>query len=340
MKFVFDQIVSKPTRVSNYSAESKPRKDIMKIMVEDGCVPMSVYKRINIRKMTALNIIRYYFLMALKIKKDDTLYYQFPIMRSCMPYFILLLSVLKKKGVKIVSIVHDLEYMRNKSDFVYKARILNCIRYADLVIVHTPAMKEHLESEGFNNEIRVLYLFDYLTSDKRIDPMYARTHRNEIVFAGNLGKAPFLRELNDYNFRKISFNLYGLNADVDFHEGLYKGVFHPEEVSTLKGGWGLVWDGDSMDTCSGLPGNYLRYNAPHKLSLYIASGIPVIVWKESGLANWIINNHLGIAIKSIKELDDILPQINEDTYCAIQENVRIYSELLRKGEMILRVINK
>lgn len=338
MRYIFDQIVSKPTLVTNYSAESKPRKDIMKIMVEDGCVPISVYKRINLRKMTVLNIIRYYFLMALKIKKGDTLYYQFPIMRSCMPLFILLLSTLKKKGVKIVCIVHDLEYMRNQSDFAYKTRILNCIRLADLVVAHTTAMKKHLEDEGLSNEIRVLYLFDYLTPDKGIDSLYARNHRNEIVFAGNLGKAPFLRELNDYNFRNISFNLYGLNSEIDFHEGLYKGVFHPEEVSALKGGWGLVWDGESMDTCLGLSGNYLRYNAPHKMSLYIASGIPVIVWKESGIAEWISNNHLGIAIKTIKDLDDILPEIDEDYYCAIQENVRRYSAFLREGKMILNVM--
>ena len=33
-----------------------------------------------------------------------------------------------------------------------------------------------------------------------------------------------------------------------------------------------MWDGNSIDTCSDIYGEYLRINNPYKLSLYIAAG--------------------------------------------------------------------
>ena len=56
----------------------------------------------------------------------------------------------------------------------------------------------------------------------------------------------------------------------------YFGSFLPDELpAALEGGFGLVWDGDSAETCSGVFGEYLRYNNSHKASLYLASGFPL-----------------------------------------------------------------
>ena len=49
----------------------------------------------------------------------------------------------------------------------------------------------------------------------------------------------------------------------------------------MEGSFGLVWDGISVETCAGVYGEYLKVNNPHKTSLYLASGIPVIIWKEA-----------------------------------------------------------
>ena len=50
----------------------------------------------------------------------------------------------------------------------------------------------------------------------------------------------------------------------------YKGKFSPENISFIEGNWGLVWDGDQLETCHGKLGEYLRINSSHKISLYIA----------------------------------------------------------------------
>ena len=55
----------------------------------------------------------------------------------------------------------------------------------------------------------------------------------------------------------------------------------------MEGNWGLVWDGNSIDTCSGNFGEYLRLNAPFKFSLYLAAKRPVVVWRESAMAEYV-----------------------------------------------------
>lgn len=119
----------------------------------------------------------------------------------------------------------------------------------------------------------------------------------------------------------------------------YMGSFKPDNVSFIKGGWGLVWDGDSLSTCTGMIGRYLKYNASHKLSLYISAGVPVILWKESGLSEWITNNKLGIAINSLQELDVVLAEITMDEYEEIQRNVMEMSKKLREGGMLLSALS-
>lgn len=52
---------------------------------------------------------------------------------------------------------------------------------------------------------------------------------------------------------------------------MYKGSFKPEQIDHIHGSWGLVWDGNSIEGCEGELGNYLKINAPHKISLYIAA---------------------------------------------------------------------
>ena len=57
-------------------------------------------------------------------------------------------------------------------------------------------------------------------------------------------------------------------------------------------------------------GEYLQYNAPHKMSLYIRCGLPIIVWEKAGLAPFVKKNNVGICISSLTELEDILPKIS------------------------------
>ena len=68
----------------------------------------------------------------------------------------------------------------------------------------------------------------------------------------------------------------------------YCGQYKPEELpEKLEGGFGLVWDGDDLGACTGVFGEYMKYNNPHKTSLYLASGLPVIIWEKAAMAKYI-----------------------------------------------------
>ncbi|UZW66162.1 hypothetical protein OC195_19990 [Priestia flexa] len=99
----------------------------------------------------------------------------------------------------------------------------------------------------------------------------------------------------------------------------------------IEGSYGLIWDGESTETCTGLTGNYLKYNNPHKTSFYLSCGLPVVIWKEAALAPFIAENNLGIIVTSLKEMDDIISNISDKEYSIMKNNVLEVAEKVRNG---------
>ncbi|SPC35703.1 hypothetical protein [Pseudolactococcus paracarnosus] len=77
-------------------------------------------------------------------------------------------------------------------------------------------------------------------------------------------------------------------------------------VKGHENGIGLVWDSDSDHDTS-----YQRYQnikSPHKLSLYLAAELPVILPTFSPFSNFILDNQLGACITDLSELPLRYPQ--------------------------------
>ena len=122
---------------------------------------------------------------------------------------------------------------------------------------------------------------------------------------------------------------------------VYNGSFSPEElVSHLEGSFGLVWDGISAETCAGAFGEYLRINNPHKLSLYLAAGLPVIIWKEAALAPFVAENKVGFAVSSLYEIRDVVDRLPDNEYQTMKENAKQIGLHLRKGQYLLTALSK
>lgn len=102
----------------------------------------------------------------------------------------------------------------------------------------------------------------------------------------------------------------------------------------------MIWDGNSLKMCEGLYGEYLKYNNPHKLSLYIVSGLPIIVWNKAAIADYIIENNLGITISSLEEIEEKISNITEKEYKIMKENVLKLQEKIKKGEVLKQILNK
>ena len=246
------------------------------------------------------------------------------------------LSKLKRdKKVKFISLVHDVEELRKSLyNNYYKNEFNFMLSIADSIIVHNDTMKAFFIKKGIpENKLVSLKIFDYLM-DKEATSKNVIFER-AISIAGNLdiNKSAYIAQLGKLG---IIVHLYGPNFShslEQYQDIQYHGSFPASEIpNQLNSGFGLVWDGNSIDTCSGDFGEYLQYNNPHKLSLYLASGIPVVIWDKAAEADFVRKHNLGICVSSLSELKDKLEQISEKNYQEMIKNVANISTLLRYGE--------
>ena len=115
----------------------------------------------------------------------------------------------------------------------------------------------------------------------------------------------------------------------------YQGSYSPTALcEAMNGDFGLIWDGVSCEECSGNDGQYMKINNPHKLSLYISCGLPIITWKEAAIAEFIEKNGIGFAVNSLAEIDDVLGNMTRKEYEKYRNNVLEIMRDVRKGEYV------
>ena len=244
------------------------------------------------------------------------------------------LRAIKDKNIKIISVVHDVEELRafRYSDY-YAREFQTMLDLADILIVHNETMKQwfinqHIEAD----KLISLEIFDYLQENQ---PLQKPLFEKSITIAGNLdtAKCGYLRQLGQ--LKNIRIHLYGPNFDEHLREAPnieYHGSFPADEIpGQLNRGFGLVWDGESIAGCEGQAGQYLRYNNPHKLSLYLSSGLPVILWKGAAEAPFVESRGMGICVDSLEELENRFKSLSESDYRKMAENAEKTGALLRKG---------
>jgi hypothetical protein len=244
------------------------------------------------------------------------------------------LKTLRKKGVKFVCLIHDVEKLRAfRYNGYYQREFEFMLDIGDFFIVHNNVMKAYFESLGISSQkIIVLEIFDYLLKNEINNTI---EFEKSIAIAGNLDttKCGYIGELKALHQLKI--NLYGINFNESMREYkniVYHGVFPPDDVpKQLTRGFGLVWDGESIMGCVGKSGQYLKYNNPHKLSLYLASGIPVVIWKDAAEASFVEENKLGYCVTDLKEAEQRILKCSRENYVDFQKNVLIVGEKIKSG---------
>jgi hypothetical protein len=243
---------------------------------------------------------------------------------------------LKRKNVHFICLVHDVEALRSYRDNAYyQKEYQEMMSIADVLIVHNKRMKEYFIQQGVSEQkIISLDIFDYYTESTGQDKGDIKGYKN-IIIAGNLdsGKSKYIANL--YLLNQIDIQLFGPNCSnklLNYSNIHYHGVKPADELpNLLNSGFGLVWDGDSIITCDGPSGKYLRFNNPHKLSLYIASGIPVIIWKEAAEADFVEKNNLGISVSSLKEAEEKVNACSEEQYQLYRHSVYVVQKQLQEG---------
>lgn len=288
------------------------------------------------------------------LHSDDVVFYQHPmygnrILKEMIP------GIKKKKKCKFVAVIHDLESLRKgveglKADNSKTNQIADgvLLRHFDKIICHNKYMKRYLMEQGFDaSRLISLDIFDYLGKSTR-----KQTTKSVIpscAIAGNLSKGKcgyiykiFDEQKNGKN-KTLQMHLYGsyYEKGEEFSNVIYHGSFKPEELPEhLEGDFGLVWDGTSAHTCTGNTGEYLRFNNPHKVSLYLASNMPVIVWREAAIADFVLENGVGLTIDSLYELEELIRNVTVEQYNNMCKNVEKISKRLRQGYYFRRAVEK
>ena len=118
-------------------------------------------------------------------------------------------------------------------------------------------------------------------------------------------------------------------------------MFSPDEIAKhIRGSFGLVWNGNSIHECAGHFGQYLLYNNPHKTSLYLLCGLPIIIWDKAAIATVIKERRLGICISSLEELDVKLRDLSEEDYQLMVKNVAEIRDRIMSGGFLKSAMEK
>ena len=282
-----------------------------------------------------------------QLKFGDQLLIQFPMLHHSF-FTTRLVRKIQRRGVQVYFIIHDLEALRYANlDTVplkHKIRVhlqeSSLLKVADGVIAHNPIMKSVLLEKGLpEHKLVSLEIFDYLIPNYQEKDGLSKDQ--PIIVAGNLAqeKAGYLYQLP----ARPAYNLYGVGFDESraLANETYFGSFLPDELpAALEGGFGLVWDGDSAQTCSGVFGEYLRYNNSHKASLYLASGFPLVVWKQSALSRFVLENGCGIAVESLHDLKATIDYLSDEDYQDLVEKTKYIGKKIRDGFFLTNALNK
>lgn len=328
-------IISKSFGNEN-NAGSKAPDDIIHITEKMGFQPLFI--RQPSEKNASLTL-------GYKIRRQISYYHQWSALRKAIPQGSMILLqnmdyretgdietlqyLHNSKHVKIICFIHDINELRSDYNTQYLRRhFREVLKVSDQIIIHNSSMQQYMQTIGVPEEkLIILQIFDYLLPSvpENHTVSFGDTDPCSVIIAGNLDslKSAYLAHLKE--LQDVHFRLYGSNLSDNIKSGniTYAGSFQPDEIPYhLNGRFGLVWDGTSINTCDGITGRYLRYNNPHKLSLYLAAGIPVIVWTESAVSSFVLSHHVGYAVSDLHDLGSLLSSISESEYEQCIQNIR------------------
>lgn len=323
------------------SAAGKAKIDCEKVMEQSG------FKNLGLERTTTPSSFKGFFLTLagvvlglLRLPTGSTLVLQYPTKK----YYNFMLSIARLKKCKVITIIHDLRsHRKQKMDISNEMSLLN---KNDVIITHNVKMSAWLRENGLNCRLVELEIFDYFNDSDSTENTPGKPGYN-IIFAGQLDqrKNGFLYAIDSLPDIDYGFNLYGPGFDgsalpentiVD-----YKGVFPASEiVSRIEGQFGLVWDGISVDECAGSFGEYLKINNPHKTSMYLRAGIPVIIWDQAAMAKYVLDNNAGLAVSSLADIKDALARLSAEDYAKMKENAEAIAAKVGSGFYLTTALEK
>ena len=323
------------------SAGDKAKTDIEAVMQRMG------YRNLGLSQNRSKNAVRAYLHTlasvlrgVARLKKDDIVVVQYPLKK----YYDFVVKKAVSRGAKVVTVIHDLGSFRRRKLTVEEE--IARLNLSSVIVVHSEAMRDWLRDHGVNTAMVVLGLFDYLsTASVPTSEIKAGIEkRPELVFAGNCSPSAngWIYELAAAD-PSVDLILYGGGVDDEKSTPNIKPQGYVDSdklIEETKGDYGVVWYGSSINEGAGALGEYLKYNAPHKTSLYLRAGLPVIIWDQAALAEIVSRLDVGLCVPSLRDIGKVLAAITPERYARMRANASAVAARLAKGRFIEEALNK
>lgn len=272
-----------------------------------------------------------------KLRKGDVLVIQYQ-----MRLYQEICRAAHRRGARIICLIHDLDSFRDKK--LTPEQEIPLLNMADVILTHNHNMRRWLSAHGCRVEMIDYEIMDYLPGESA-EPHPAKPNGDySLFFVGNLSPAinDFLYQLADIMPERDIY-LYGSELDVtkaatrpNMH---YMGLVDDHEIiARHSGDFGLSWYGLSLNDGIGKVGEYMAYNNPHKVGLYLRCNAPVVVWKQAGRARLIEHENIGLAVSSLRELNSALTNLTPEDYNKMISNVACINRKLKEGYFLHKAL--
>lgn len=311
--FISDRLIY--SKSSN--ADGKAMKDIYLLLKKNEYKNLRIGNNNETLMYKIINEL-YLYCYILSLKKQDIVFYAIPNNFTRIKIISLIKRVKRFSTICFINDLNSIRYEPINKKLLRKE--LNILQNSDCILAPNCNSCEILQNKyQIKKNILPVTVWDYLTT---FSPIKLEVNKNfrDIVFAGNLNKSPFIYELKNV---PLKFYLWGKGYNESQISNIeYCGISTPDKIIPLisQYSWGLVWDGPSVNSCTGGLGKYLEFNNSHKCGLYLASRIPIIVWEKSGMASFVIQHKVGICVKSLYEAANIINSLSMYQYLEYKKN--------------------
>lgn len=258
-----------------------------------------------------------------KLGYGDVVVYQSPTWNG-REYDQAFIKKCKILNTKLITFIHDVPPIMFPSNYYLMPEYIEMYNQSDLVIVPSEQMKERLIQEGLTvKKIIIQGMWDHVHNYPLKQPQCEK----KLFFAGSVERFEHLINWNyptpleifsesnqESNSKNISFR--GWKTD-------------PELLFALsEGGFGLVW-GTSENPAD--EADYYHLNISHKVSTYLAAGIPVVVPSYLSNASYIKEKGLGYVVDNLEEASHLVAETSAPDYQEMVDNVSKVSYALKEG---------
>jgi hypothetical protein len=305
-------------------------KDIERVLIREGFKPLLFPFHFDFSLKAKIMRSFYLFRLLFALPSRAVIVFQFPLYARIHQLLIRMLGRFRS-DLQLICFITDINGLKDGDQHLLRKEI-RFLKSLRLFIVHNKAMADWLLQQNSQAKTAAVGFFDFLA-----EPFTGtRQKSHSLAFAGYLDKSAFVKHLQDV--QGLMFHVYGpMNSRMITESSvvLYHGVLQPQDLpESLQGSFGLIWDGESVAGLSGVFGDYNQYISPHKLSLYMLAGLPVIAHENAGAAALIRQYRIGFTVQSLPEIEQRISSVSEVDYQEMRRNCLHLAGLISKGRCL------